>query len=78
MGSIEEKMEVMVRKKELGREVFVNEDLQKEGREVQKRLWWVAYEERKKGKRVVVGCGGLWIDGKWFRWDEEEEKLKEG
>lgn len=55
----------------------MDEDLGKEGREVQKRLRWVAYEERRKGKRAEVGSGGIWIEGRWYRWDEEEEKLKE-
>lgn len=25
-----------------------------------------------------MGRGGMWIDGRWYRWDEEEERLREG
>lgn len=39
----------------------------------------MAFEERKKrGKRVEVGYKGLWIEEKWFDWDEKEGRLKEG
>lgn len=57
MEKVEDKLEVLVRKRELGKGVYVDEDLEKEGRETQKILRWVAYVERKKGKRVEVGCG---------------------
>lgn len=78
LGSWEEE-EVMGRRKELDRGVFVDEDLVKEEREVQKRLRWFAFEEKKKGgKRVEVGYKWLWIEEKWFDWDEEEGRLKVG
>lgn len=48
------------RKRELDRDVFIDEDLVKKEREVQKRLRWLAFEERRKGgKRMEVGYKGL-------------------
>lgn len=58
--------------------MYVDEDLGKEERVVQKRLRWMAFEERRKGRRIEVGHGGLWIGEKWFGWDEEEGRLKDG
>lgn len=31
-----------------------------------------------EGKEVGGGKRGIWIEGKWFRCDEEEEELREG
>lgn len=73
LESMVDKLEVMVRKRDLGKGIYVDEDLEKEEREVQKRLRWLAYKERLKGKRVDVGNGGMWIEERWYRWDEEEE-----
>lgn len=37
----------------------------------------IAWKERSKGKRVRIGYGRVQIEGKWWKWDEEEkEKLK--
>jgi hypothetical protein len=36
----------------------------------------VAREEIDRGKRVQIGYRKIQINGKWFIWDEREEKLK--
>jgi hypothetical protein len=36
----------------------------------------VAREEIDRGKRVKIGYRKIQINGKWFIWDEREEKLK--
>jgi len=36
----------------------------------------MARREEGKGRRVRIGYGGLQIDGKWWKWSEEEEVLK--
>jgi len=33
--------------------------------------------EERKGKRVWIGYGKIRIEGQWWRWDEEEERLKD-
>ncbi|XP_067208444.1 golgin subfamily A member 6-like protein 25 [Linepithema humile] len=35
-------------------------------------------EEERKGKNVWVGYGRIRIDGQWWKWDEEEEMLRDG
>lgn len=37
----------------------------------------IARKEEKKGKNVWVGYGRIKINGEWWRWDEEEEALKD-
>lgn len=38
----------------------------------------IAREEEGKGRKVWVGYGKIRIDEKWWRWDEEEEELRDG
>lgn len=38
----------------------------------------IARKEEKKEKNVWVGYGGIKINGEWWRWDEQEEALKDG
>lgn len=39
----------------------------------------IAWRERRKGKRVslIVSYSKMQIDGKWWRWVEDEERLKD-
>lgn len=36
-----------------------------------------AEEEKRKGGRVRIGYGKLWIDDRWWHWDEGEEVLRD-
>jgi hypothetical protein len=58
-----------------GKRVYIEDDLTKKERDIQKELRALAKEERQKGLRVKVGYKKIWIEGKGFRWDEEKEKL---
>jgi hypothetical protein len=52
-------------------------DLTNEKRKTQNKLREVAREEKDRRKRVKMGYRKIRINGKWFIWDEREEKLKE-
>ena len=44
---------------------------------IRQKLIEIAIKEERKGKRVKVGRGWVRIDGKWWNWVEEEERLKD-
>ncbi|KMQ84348.1 hypothetical protein RF55_17915 [Lasius niger] len=77
LGSIEQKRQVMGNKKELrGREERIDDDLTWKERKVRWKLREIARKEKGEGRRVRMGNGRLQIDGKWWKWNEEEEVLK--
>lgn len=47
-------------------------------RAMQRRLEKIAWEKRKKGRKVWVRYGKIWMEERWWRWSEEEEKLTDG
>lgn len=52
----EQKREVMTRTKNLEKDVIIKDDLTRKKREVQKKLWDVAREKKKKGDdKVKIG-----------------------
>lgn len=72
MRNWEEKLEVMSHKKQLkGSTIFLDNDLTKEEREIQRKIWQVAKGEREKGKDVKIGHQKIRIDGKWVYWQEQ-------
>lgn len=78
----EQKREVMGRKsrlreKNVGTKIFIDDDLTKDERRIQKQLREFAREEREKGRRAKVGYKKVWIDGKCKKWDEESRGLKD-
>jgi hypothetical protein len=74
-----EKRKVMENKRKLrekkGKRVYIEDDMTKKERDTQKKVRTLAKEEREKGLRVKVGYKKIWIEGKGFRWDEENGKL---
>jgi hypothetical protein len=74
-----EKRKVMENKRKLrekkGKRVYIEDDMTKKERDTQKKLRTLAKEEREKGLPVKVGYKKIWIEGKGFRWDEENGKL---
>ena len=79
LGSIEQKRRVLERKMVLkGRRERIEEDWTWEERKRQWRIGQIADEERKRGRRVRLGYGRVWIDGELWRWEDREEKLKDG
>lgn len=50
-------------------EIYVNNDLTLQEREIQKRIREEAYKERKKGKDLRVVFKKLQFNGEWMTWD---------
>lgn len=56
LDSWEQKREVMTRKKNLEKDVIIEDDLTRKKRKVQKKLWDVAREKKEKGDdKVKIG-----------------------
>nr|XP_034195353.1 protein PXR1-like [Osmia lignaria] len=78
LKSMEFKTDVMAKKKALrGRDERIQEDLAWKERRIQWKLRRISKEEREKGKNVWVDYGRIRIEGKWWRWGEEREILKD-
>ncbi|EZA56067.1 hypothetical protein X777_03894 [Ooceraea biroi] len=74
----DQKREMMKKKKELkGTKVRVMEDWTWMERKMRWRLEEIAREEERKGKRVWIGYGRIRIEEQWWKWDENEEVLKD-
>lgn len=64
------------KKKVRGKEIWIEDQIFKE-REMKWKLRQIAGEEERRGKRVRIGYGKLWIGGKaWIR-DKKEENLRD-
>ncbi|KAL6419185.1 hypothetical protein ACFW04_014058 [Cataglyphis niger] len=78
LKSEEQRMEVWNRKKLLkGRKERILDDWTWKKRRMRWSLERIAREEEKKGRKVWIGYGKIRIDEKWWRWNEEEEVLKD-
>lgn len=72
------KENIMTAKSRLrGRNIFIDHDLTKEEREVQRKLRERVRKEREAGKKAKVGYRKVIIEGKVYMWNEEEEEVKE-
>lgn len=77
MEKWEEKEKIMKKKSKLyGRNIFIEHDLTKEEKEVQRRLRERARKEREGGRKVRVGYRKMYIESELYVWDEEEEELR--
>jgi hypothetical protein len=57
--------------------IFINNDLTKQGREIQNKLRTIAKEEKMEGKEVKVGYGKICNnEGIQWRWNEERGRLE--
>jgi len=75
----EKRREILKKKKKLrGRKERIMEDWTWKERRMRWRLEEIAREEEGKGRKVRIGYGKIRIEEKWWRWDEEEEVLKDG
>ena len=52
-------------------------DLTMEERKTRWRMVERARRERRAGKKIIVTNRRMWVDGREWRWMEEEEKWKE-
>lgn len=57
--------------------IFINNELTKNELEIQRKVIQIAKEEKNNGKIVKIGYQKVYIEGKEWRWDKKEEKLKE-
>ena len=74
----EEMIEVIKKKKILkGRKEKIQDDWTWKERTMQWKLEDLAWEERKKGNTAWVRYGKIWKEGRYWRWDGDEERLKE-
>ncbi|KMQ90799.1 hypothetical protein RF55_9408 [Lasius niger] len=77
LGSRDQKRQVMEKKKELrGKATRIEDDLTWEERKMKWKIGEIANEERKRGNRVWTAYGRIRINECWWKWDEEEGKLK--
>jgi len=66
----------MRRKKKFGsRKIYIDNDLTREEREVQRKLREVARGERANGKRTRVGYSRIEIEGQIYIWNEKENRI---
>ncbi|XP_011702471.1 PREDICTED: trichohyalin-like [Wasmannia auropunctata] len=79
LGKEEQRKEIMKSKKKLkGRKERVMEDLTWRERKMRWNLEEIARKEGRKGKKVWIGYGRIQIEEQWWKWDEEEEVLRDG
>lgn len=76
--SFSKKMEIMKAKNKIrGSQVYIDNDLTKNERGIQKEIREIAKEERDKGKTVRTGYQKIIINGKEFRWDSKIKGVAE-
>jgi len=74
----EKRGEIWEKKKKLrGRKERILEDWTWKERRMRWRLEEIAREEERRGRKSWIGYGKIKIEGQWWRWDEEEEVLKD-
>lgn len=80
LANQEEKRKVMLNKQKLrfktGERVYIQEDMSKKDREIQKKIRMRAKEERDKGKTVKIGFRKIFIETEEWRWNAQDEKLE--
>jgi hypothetical protein len=68
-----------LREKKETEKIFIDNDLTKQEREIQKKLRTIGKEERRQGKEVNVRYRKIiTIEGVQWRWNEERERLEVG
>jgi len=77
LRKVESKIEMRKRRDLTDKKVRIDDDLTLKERRIRWRLEDIARRERGKGKRVRVGYGKLLIEERWWRWVEEEKRLKD-
>lgn len=78
MESWDKKREIMQVKNRLkGKRIYIDDDLTRNEREIQKQIRSIAKEEILKGKKVKVGYRKITIEGECFIWDEKQKGMVE-
>jgi len=79
MKSEEGKKEVMQKKRALrGRRERIEDDWTRKERMVQWRLEEIARGERRRNRRAMVRYARIWIEGVWWKWEEDKGELRDG
>lgn len=79
MESIDSKKKVMQEKRRLAeRKERIESEMTWKEREMMRKIEKIAAKERIRGSRVWIRYGRIEIDGKWWKWDEEKEVLRDG
>jgi len=74
----ERRKEILEKRRNLrGRRERIMEDWTWRERRMRWRLVELAREEERKGRNVRIGYGKIKIGENWWRWDEEEEVLRD-
>lgn len=74
LENLEMKKEIFTNKAKLrGSDIFIEEDMTRTEREIQRRVVAAAREERKKGKVVKIGFHKISVDGKWYNWHQDRQ-----
>lgn len=78
LEKFEDKKKLMVGKSKLkGETIYLDDDLTKKEREMQKNIREWAKNLRTRGKRVNVGYGKGYVDGKEFKWNPERRVMED-
>lgn len=71
------KREVMLNKSKLkGEQIFIENDLTWEERQIQGRIARWAKEQREKGKEIKIERGKVKIQDKWKYWEDLEKEIE--
>lgn len=74
--SFEKKLEIMKAKRTLrGTDVYIDDDMTVEERNVQREIRKIAKEQKAKGKVVKIGYRKIIIGGEEFRWNSKEKEV---
>ncbi|XP_044755086.1 uncharacterized protein KIAA2012-like [Coccinella septempunctata] len=78
IASWDQKQNIMKAKQRLkGKDIYIDNDLTLKERQVQKQILEISRVEKSKEKKVRVGYRKIFIDGKLFVWDDDEQGVKE-
>jgi len=69
LKSWEQKKEIMIKKKNLIKGIYIDNNLMRTERETQEKLKEKAKEEKEKGNKVRISYGKM-INNVWLRWNE--------
>ena len=75
--SMKEKVRVMKEKRKLEKEIYIDDDPTRKEMKVQQQIRRIAKARREKGEYVRIGYKKLKIENRWYRWIENEKRLKE-
>jgi len=67
LESWEQKKEIMIKKKNLIRGIYIDNDLTRTERETQEKLKEKAKEEKEKGNKVKISYGKILVNDVWLR-----------